>query len=400
MRKDMMIVISSLMSRKLNALLSVLLVAAGVALCAILLAFSHHLDSRMGRDGVGFDLVIGAKGSPLQTVLSSVYHIDIPTGNIPAAELKKWTRHNDVAKAIPLALGDSYKGYRIVGTSPDYIVHYKGEFHQGRIWNKPFEAVAGAATGLKVGDRFHGAHGLGDDGHNHEEQSYNVIGVLEETGTVLDRLILTSVVSVQDLHPHDGGHGHEGHHDHAHHEDEGDITAILLQTRNKISNINLPRQINKDGAIMAVNPAYEMTRLSSMLGIGGKTMAMLSAILLSISLLGVFAGLNAAMEGRMNDLAIFRAIGFSRWRLMRLVAIEGMLIVCAGIIAGMAAGIAGMEILSSMFAPIKTSGGLSVPWPSLAGLTAAVLSAGLAACAFPAWRAGKINVAEQLARGV
>lgn len=388
--QDHLIIFSSLLSRKLNVFVSTLLVAAGISLCVILLAFSHHLKNTTGKNGDGVDLVIGAKGSPLQLVLSSVYHLDIPTGNIPAEELQKWDRHKDIAKAIPLALGDSYKGYRIVGTTQDYLALYGASLKDGVAWNEDFDAVAGSATGLKRGDSFHGAHGLEGEGQEHEEHAYNIIGTLKETGTLLDRLILTSVESVQELHAH---HAHE-------HKEQGEITAILLQTRSKIANINLPRKINSETSLMAANPAYEMTRLSSMLGIGGKTLAALSAILLSISLLGVFAGLSAAMEGRMTDLAVLRALGFSRPRLVKLIMGEGLIVVISGIAVGVGAGYAGIKILESLILPLQTSGGLSIPCLPLACLVLSVLAAGLIACAIPAWRISKINVAEQLARGV
>ncbi|MEC7577383.1 MAG: ABC transporter permease, partial [Pseudomonadota bacterium] len=131
---DFQLITSSLKNRWLNVFLSVLLTALGVTLVIIITQFGHHIHSRLTTDGKNIDIVIGAKGSPLQLVLSSIYHIDVPTGNIPFREAQKWMKHPHVKHAIPLALGDSWKGHRIVGTSHSYIQHYKAEIMTGRAW--------------------------------------------------------------------------------------------------------------------------------------------------------------------------------------------------------------------------------------------------------------------------
>ena len=154
--------------------------------------------------------MIGAKGSPLQLVLASIYHVDFPTGNIPLAEAERWAGHPLVAEAIPLALGDSLAGFRIVGTEPAYAAHYGAELAAGRLWQEPFEATLGATvaarTGLEVGDRFVGSHGLAAGGPRAWRAPYTVVGVLEPTASVLDRVVLTPIESVWLVH------GMEPHH--------------------------------------------------------------------------------------------------------------------------------------------------------------------------------------------
>ena len=225
--KDLTLIGSSLKSRWLNALLSVFLTAFGVMLALLIIQFGHHIQDRLSADGQGIDIVVGAKGSPLQLILSSVYHIDIPTGNIPYEQAEKWMKHPQIKTAVPLALGDNWKGYRIVGTSAAYMKHYGAELSGGRIWGEAFEAVAGAYVGLKIGDAFTGAHGLMEGGHEHADEHYKITGVMKPTGTVLDRLILTSLDSVLDIHglesvehhDHEGAH-HEDHDAHEEHEHE------------------------------------------------------------------------------------------------------------------------------------------------------------------------------------
>ena len=149
--------------RPLPAVLTVLLLTLGIAMVIALLLFQRELEDRLGRDARGIDLVVGAKGSGLQLVLSSVFHIDVPTGNVGLAELRDIARHPMTAGVIPLSLGDAYRGFRIVGTSHDYVRHYSGELAEGRLWERSMEAVAGAraarGAGLRAGDSFVGSHG-------------------------------------------------------------------------------------------------------------------------------------------------------------------------------------------------------------------------------------------------
>ena len=199
-------------SRPLPAVLTVLLLALGIATVIVVLLFQRELQDRLGRDARGIDLVVGAKGSGLQLVLSAVFHADVPTGNVRLTELRDIARHPMVAGVIPLSLGDAYRGFRIVGTSLDYVDHYGGRLAQGRRWERSMEAVAGSRTardtGLRAGASFVGAHGLGgDSGFQHGEHPYRVVGVLEETGTVLDRLILVDTASVWEVHAVHGASG-------------------------------------------------------------------------------------------------------------------------------------------------------------------------------------------------
>ena len=199
-------------SRPLPAVLTVLLLALGIATVIVVLLFQRELQDRLGRDARGIDLVVGAKGSGLQLVLSAVFHADVPTGNVRLPELRDIARHPMAAGVIPLSLGDGYRGFRIVGTTPDYVNHYGGRLAQGRLWERSMEAVAGSRaardTGLRTGASFVGAHGLGaDPGFRHGEHPYRVVGVLEETGTVLDRLILVDSASVWEVHAVHGAAG-------------------------------------------------------------------------------------------------------------------------------------------------------------------------------------------------
>src|SRR5688572_26697020 len=165
--------------RPLSTLLVVLLLAAGTAVVTLTLIVSRDLETRLTRDAQGIDLVVGAKGSPLQIVLAGVYHVDVPPGNIPLDTVARLRAHRLIASAIPLALGDSYNGYRIVGTEPALIEHYGARIERGEVWSKPMQAVLGSevarSTALDVGGRFAGAHGLSDTGGAHGGETYAVV---------------------------------------------------------------------------------------------------------------------------------------------------------------------------------------------------------------------------------
>lgn len=212
-------------AQPLTSTLNIGLLALGTATIVFLLLLSHHFSESLTRDARGIDLVIGAKGSPVQLVLSSVYHADIPTGNIPLAKAQTWANDRRIAKAIPLALGDSARGKkghatRIVGTSHDYPKLYDAQLVQGEWWDHPLEAVLGAEaaqrTELTLGATFAGAHGIGGHGDHHEQTPYRVVGIMAATGTVLDSLILTSLESVWAVH---GDHGHDVHHEQESHDE-------------------------------------------------------------------------------------------------------------------------------------------------------------------------------------
>lgn len=211
-------------AKPLNTFLNVFLMSLGVSIITILLLLSTQFEERITKNAQGIDLVVGAKGSPLQLILSSIYHIDYPTGNIPLEEAQKIARNRMVKQALPMSLGDNYQGRRIVGTDTAYLSHFGMKIQEGRRWEKKMEAVIGAEVaetlGLGIGDEFHGAHGIGGGGHVHDYAAYTVVGIATPTGLIPDQLILTSLESVwhvHDSHDHDHDHDHdEDHKDHDH----------------------------------------------------------------------------------------------------------------------------------------------------------------------------------------
>jgi putative ABC transport system permease protein len=233
------LVLARYFHKPLSTLLSIILFAIGVAVISLVIKAEYYLENNYRKNLAGIDLVVGAKGSPLQLILSSVLHIDSPTGNISLEEVRKIERNPLVKSTIPVALGDNYKGFRIVGTETDYAGLYKAELLEGKMFEKPLDAVVGAnvtkKAKLKLNDNFAGVHGVMHEGHSHDEYEYTVTGILMPTGSVVDNLILTPVESVWMVHSsqnheheseeHDHDHAEEAHdHNHGHNDEAHDHT--------------------------------------------------------------------------------------------------------------------------------------------------------------------------------
>lgn len=347
------LVISYLKARPLNTLLNILLLSLGIAVITILLLFSNQLKEKITDNTKGIDLVVGAKGSPLQLILCNVFHIDFPTGNIKLMEAERLSKHRLVKSAIPLALGDSYQNFRIVGTNRAYAELYQAELAAGEWWTNDLEVVVGSTVAemlkLKVGATFESAHGLSAEGHAHEESPFVVKGILKGTQGVLDNLILTNVSSIWKVHEEHGEKEHTP-------EDvtlmnpsslvptveAGDstkeITALLIKYRNPIAAIQLPRYINGQTGMQAASPAFEAARLFSILGIGVEALTGFAYVLIFISALSIFIALYNSLKERQYDLAIMRSMGASRSKLFVATQLEGITLTLLGSLIGLALG--------------------------------------------------------------
>ncbi|MPT35933.1 MAG: permease, partial [Flavobacterium sp.] len=190
--------------KPLSTTLSIILLTASVAIITVLILLQKQFEEKFSSNADGIDLVLGAQGSPLQLILSSVYQVDAPTGNIDYQEAKKWMTNPFVKTAIPLAFGDNYHGFKIVGTTTDYMEKYAAKVVSGKAFEKDFEVVVGSEVAkklnLKAGDKFFGSHGDAEEGEVHEEHAYHIVGVLSETGKVIDNLILSNIQSVWAMH--------------------------------------------------------------------------------------------------------------------------------------------------------------------------------------------------------
>ncbi|HVF63271.1 MAG TPA: FtsX-like permease family protein [Casimicrobiaceae bacterium] len=392
--------------RPLATLLVVVLFALGTAVIVLTLILARELQTKLQRDAQGIDLVVGAKGSPLQLVLAGVYHVDVPPGNIPLESVAMLRANPMIASAIPLALGDSYAGYRIVGTEPALIDHYRGAVAQGRVWTQPMEAVLGSdvarETAISIGATFAGSHGLGATGAEHGDAQYSVVGVLAPTGTVLDRMVLTSIESVWAVHdthqgmpmtdapattdkPREDPSGRE-------------VTLVLVRYIGPLAAARLPREINQTTDLVAASPAYETARLLSVFGVGIDVIRAFAALLIGASALMLFVALAQAMDERRYDLAILRALGANRGQVAGVLLSESLVLACAGTIIGVALAHVLAATIGAFWAPASALS--PAAWrfiPEEGGVVAIALGAGILAAAWPAWQAYRLDVAATLA---
>lgn len=383
-----------LWSRPLVAVLNLTLLALGVAAMSFVLGVSGQVERSVQRDLAGIDLVVGAKGSPLQLILAGVFHLDVPTGNIPLAALQRLREHPLAERVVPLSLGDSLRGYRIVGSTGDYPALYGAQLAAGAYWRGPLQAVLGADvaqdTGLALGAKFVGSHGLGSRGETHGDTPYAVVGQLARCGCVLDRLVLTDLASVWAAHeaaPAADGDDHEAL------AAEREVTLLLVAYRTPLAAVTLPRWVNAQEGLQAAAPALESARLLRLVGAGTAVLNGFGLVLLLAAGASVFVGLVHAVREREPDLAMLRMLGAPPWRVAALVLAEATLLASLGAVLGLLLGqgltaLLGWELARQRSLHVVAAWG---GWHQAALLGGTLLLAWLAA-ALPAWRALRLDV--------
>jgi putative ABC transport system permease protein len=445
----------NLLFKPLNTVLSLVLLTASVAIISLLVLLQEQFEKQFSSNIDGVDLVLGAQGSPLQLILSSVYQVDAPTGNINYKEAEVWMKHPFVETAIPLAFGDNYRGFKIVGTTPDYIKKYTATIVEGKVFEKNFEVVIGSEIAkklnIKVGDTFFGTHGDAEEGDVHDEFAYVVTGIASPTGKVIDNLILCTVESVWEMHSrHNHGgeahsedenppHGEEGHihvdgdehdhkehvhdencnHDHevsenpAHgeeghvheevdehdHSEEKEITAVLIKFKNKMGIISWPRMIAQNTKMQAALPAIEINRLFSLFGIGLQALQYLAYGIMLISGISIFIALYNRLKERKYEFALLRVSGASRMQLLTLVMFESILLCVVGFMLGTIVGRVALVLISSTtneqfkmaFNP------LTIIWEKEGILFLVTIFVGIIAALIPAIKAYTLNISKTLA---
>jgi putative ABC transport system permease protein len=330
--------LSGLSHKPLQSGLSILAVMLGMSMLTAVYLLSNGISDGLKRNSAGIDVVAGAKGSPLQLILSTIYHTDVPIGNIDMDEYEEIKNNKMVKSAIPLVMGDNYKGYRVIGTTQAYIDLYKGKITEGRIFEKPFEVVAGSQISMKLGEEFAARHGFSADSTDiHDDQLYKIVGTLKPTGTVIDKLFITPLASIQKAHSHEHEDEHH-HHDHDEEDSTQQITAILIEAKNGAALMNLPRHINQDGHMQAANPSFELAKLSKNFGVGQDVLNALGLSILGLSVLMVFSTLALSLSERRYDMAVFRVLGASPFRLFLILMTQGVLIAGIGTVIGIITG--------------------------------------------------------------
>ena len=400
--------------KPLNTVLSVVLLTASVAIISLLILLQKQFEKQFSSNIDGVDLVIGAKGSPMQLILSSVYQMDAPTGNINYAAAKVWMKHPFVKTAIPLAFGDNYRGFKILGTTEDYMKKYEATITSGKMFTKNFEVVLGNEVAkkmnLKVGDTFLSSHGDAEQGEVHEEHPYIVVGIASKTGKVIDNLILSNIESVWAMHHHEEEtaavvahqheEGEEHHHEEVHnHDEDHEITAVLVKLKNKMGFVLWPRLIAQNTTMQAASPAIEINRLFSLFGIGLDALQYLAYGIMFISGISIFIALYNTLKERKYEFALMRVSGARRSQLLILVLFESILLCIIGFILGTIVGRVALYLISTSteetykmaFNPFE----FAVKEEGILFLT--TIFVGIIAAVIPAVKAYRLNISKTLA---
>ncbi len=359
-------------------MLTVLSLSLGTALPCVILILRHQVEQALLREGKTVDLVVGAKGSPLQLVLSSIHHLDLPTGNIPWSVVEDLRADRRVVQALPLGLGDNVRGFRIVGTDAGFrewrsdAGDPRHRLAKGEWFTKPFEAVAGAEAaaqlGLGLGDSFVGAHGLtAAPGALHDEFPYTVTGILESTGLSVDRLIVTPIESVwlvhedeQNQHNRMFGSGTSSANV------EPEATAVLLRLRSPGLRMWMREEINRETNAMAAAPVDELLRLVRGLLRPVQTgMFWMAAAVVAVSGCAILSTLLQAADRRKQDWATLRVLGARPRAICTLVWLEAVWIALISVGAGVVLARGGLAAAASLSAePLLMS---LNPWQRVPG---------------------------------
>ena len=317
--------IAYLLHYKLQTALSMIILAFGIIIITLLLLVNEQVKTAMEKNISEVDMVIGAKGSPLQFILSSLFHIDFPTGNISMEDADFIAGHRLVKNAIPVSIGDSYEGFRIIGTDTGYYGLFDLEIAEGTYPHSTLEVIAGQGAAqklqLKTGDTFTSSHGFSDDG-GHGEFHFKITGILKPTGRIQDDLLFTPLASYWEVHETDTSNLF--------------ITNLLLQFRNPMAAVQLPRLVNNTSNLQAAMPAFEVSRLLSMLGAGAKFLNLLAFLMVGIAVMSIFITMFTTLNQRRYDMAIFRTMGATKKKQFLFILFEGIIISFSGTISGIA----------------------------------------------------------------
>lgn len=402
---------SYLWNRKLTTCLTILSVALAVGLISAVLTLREETRKRFEDESQAFDLVVGQKGSPLQLVLSSVYFMDNPTGNINISELHRLQADTEyVQAAFPINLGDTYATFRIVGTVPELMSHSwedtRGnlrepfKFAEGKVFEKEMEVVIGAGvarqTGLQLGDTFESTHGFVEVAKemalvDHSEHPYTVVGILKASDSPFDRAIFTALEST--WHAHEKEAAEQGI------DPRSQVTSVLLQLQSPVQRFEYQQQIQDNTGVMAVVPVNEIKKLYDNLLATVKTiMLAIGYLVVVISAISILIGLYLSILQRKRDLAVMRALGASSFEIFGAVIIEAFWVTMLGIGSGWLIGrlvtYGFGKVLEAQYGLVISSFGIT---RDEINAFATVALVGLVAGILPAWQAYDSDVASDLA---
>lgn len=344
----------SLWARRYTALLTILSIATAVLLFLAVENLRHSARASFERTISGTDLIVGARSSPVNLVLYSVFQIGDPTNNITWETYEDIAARSDVAWVVPISLGDTHRGYRVVGTSPEYFDRYKYAddrnitFKDGRIFEDLFDIVLGAHVarelGYDMGTTLTLSHGLGATSFvNHDKKPFRVAGILQPTGTPVDRSVYVSIAAVEAIHAgwQDGtptAVSRSLSQDRLRALDiqPESVTALLIGAKSRIQTLRLQRDLNTyaQEPLQAVIPGVALSQLWETVSIVERSLAVVSGFVVAVGLIGVLTSILTTLNERRREMAILRSVGARGGTIVGLLMSEAALIAFVGAALG------------------------------------------------------------------
>jgi putative ABC transport system permease protein len=408
--------LQSLLNRRFTALLTLVSIALSVALLLGVERVRTEARASFASTLSGTDLIVGARSGPVQLMLYAVFRIGNATNNISWQSYQEIAAMPRVAWTVPLSLGDSHRGFPVLGTSQAYFDHYRyGReqplvLAQGERFTDLYDAVLGAEVAAKLGyglgDEIIIAHGASDVSFTrHDDKPFRVVGILERTGTPVDRTLHVSLEAIEAIHlGWEGGAPMRGREIDAERAREMDltpkaITAVLVGLDSRIATFALQRRINDypQEPLLAVLPGVALSELWSVIGLAENALLVVSAFVVLVGLIGMLTALLIGLDGRRRELAILRSLGARPAQVLGLIIGEAALLTLLGILLG-------LGLLSTLLAfgqPLIEARlglhlGLGLPKAREWQLLAAVLATGLVVGLITGWRAYKLSLSSGL----
>ncbi len=412
------IALASLGNRRFSALLTLVAIALSVCLLLAVERVRHEARASFASTISGTDLIVGARAGSINLLLYSVFRIGNATNNIRWDSFQHFATHPQVKWAIPLSLGDSHRGYRVLGTSDAYFQHYRygrGQplrLAEGRAFAEdPFEVVLGAevarALNYRLGQELVLAHGVATISLlKHDDKPFKVVGILARTGTPVDRTLHISLAGMQALHidwrsgmPARGAGRVSAEQARAMDLQPEAITAMLLGLNSRIATFGLQREISqfRGEPLLAILPGVALQELWSLMGTAEQALFVVSLFVVLVGLVGMLTAILSSLNERRREMAILRSVGARPWHIAGLLVLEALALALAGLLLGLLLLYLGIAAAQG---PLQAHYGLYLPLrlPSAYewGLLGAILGAALLMGGVPAWRAYRQSLADGL----
>lgn len=437
-----------LAQRRIATVLTTVSVALGVALAASILTLRTESERAFSQKDMGFEVIVGAKGSPLQLVLNTLYHIGAPVGNIPLADAEKLMRDKRVRFALPMVFGDNVGGFKVIGTTTDFFTTFeyrkntKVALASGRAFQANYEAVIGAEAsqtlGVKVGDSVRVRHGLETEEQGaHDHGKMPIVGILSASGTALDKGVFMTMRTVWDTHYHEyaeaqeaaekalaaqdttmakppntaSKHSHEEHDDDAEHDAEHNeehnhaipaefttVTALVVKLKSPVFYDSFVRGVNDGTSAQAALPIREILGLFAIVGNVNGVLLGVSYLVMLVAAMAIAAAMYNSLNERRREIAILRSLGAHRRTIFGLILAEAGFIGVVGFCTGLVIARCGILWSKNVIAGIVGTR-LETAWfySFDAWIGAGVVALSLTVALIPAFQAYRTDVAENLA---